>query len=166
MDRVDSERHDRRQRLAARFGAAVVFVHSATRMQRNAEAIATLQHQPMKPGRIDAGLRVASADLTGGDIGSGIDSEVGGDRQSGEVHGISFDHLVLPRRARNALDRAIILTALAKGCSERAWLHPQGSSYKPPIAGDVGDDRVSRFEGLKSHVAAAPIGGHDRGPRR
>src|SRR5215469_305213 len=110
----------------------------------------------MKPGRIDAGLRVASADLTGGAIGPGIDSEVGGDRQSGEVHCIAFDHLVLPRRARDALDRAIILTALAKGCSERAWFHPQGSSYKPPIAGDVGDDRhIEALDVFEDHDRTA-----------
>jgi hypothetical protein len=56
-------------------------------MQRRTEAVVAPEHQPVKAGRVDAAHRVARDDLTGGDVGGGIDLELQRDRQFGEVDG-------------------------------------------------------------------------------
>ena len=141
MDRVDAERHDRRQCLAACFGAAMVFVHPPARVERHAEPIASLQHQPVEPCGIDAGLWIAGADLTGGDIGRGIDRKVCRDRQFGEVYVLAFDDPLLPGRAVDTFNRPVILAALSEGCGEGAGVYPHCGGDQAPIAGEIGDDR-------------------------
>ena len=56
-------------------------------MQRRTEAVVAPEHQPVKAGRVDAAHRVARDDLTGGDVGRGIQLELQRDRQFGEVDG-------------------------------------------------------------------------------
>ena len=57
MQRMRAERDRGGQRFAALLGAAMEFVHAPARMQRDAEAVLALEHQPVKAGRVDAGDR-------------------------------------------------------------------------------------------------------------
>src|SRR6267142_167287 len=95
----------------------------------------------MEPGGIDPGLGVAGANLTGSDIRRGINREMHWDRQFGEVYGVALEHSLLPGCTIDALDRAIILAALAKSRGERARLHLHCGGYQPPVAGEIGDNR-------------------------
>jgi hypothetical protein len=154
---MDAEGDDGGQRLAARLGAAMEFVHPPARMQGHAEPIAPVQHQPMKAGGVDAGFGIAGADLAGGDIGCSIDREVDRDWQLGEIDGIAFHDQLLPGCTIDAHDRPVVLAALAKTRREHAGLDPQRGGEQSAVAGNIGDDR--HIEALDSfeddHRAAA-----------
>jgi hypothetical protein len=64
------------------------------------------------------------------------------DRQFAEVEGIAFHYQFLPGCTVDALDRPVILAALAKARREHAGLDPHRGRNQPTIAGDVGDDRL------------------------
>jgi hypothetical protein len=110
-------------------------------MQRHAESIAAVQHQTMEAGGVDAGFGIAGTDLAGGDIGRRIDREVERDRQSGEVDSIALDHQLLPGCRVDALDRPVVLAALAIGGGECSGLDLQGGGQQSAVSGDIGDDR-------------------------
>jgi hypothetical protein len=110
-------------------------------VQRHPEPIASFQHQAVKPCGIDPGLGIAGADLTGGDIRRGIDREVCRDRQFGEIYVLAFDDPLLPGRAFDKFDRAVILAALSEGRGEGGGVYAHCGGDQASIAGEIGDDR-------------------------
>ena len=82
VQRMDAKGNGRREGLPALFRATVELIHAPPRMQRNAEAVLVLEHQPVKSGCVDAGYWIACGDLTSGDIWRRVQSELQRYRQT------------------------------------------------------------------------------------
>src|SRR4029077_13948544 len=115
-------------------------IKSAARMQRHAEAILALEHQAVKPGRVDAAHRIARDDLTGGDVGGGIDLELQRDRPFVEVDAIAFEHQIFPGAAVDDLAGDVLLAAFAERGRQIGRVYAETSRQQLGIAGDVGDE--------------------------
>ena len=61
-------------------GTAMKFVKATARVQRHAEPVLAPEHEAVEPGRVDAGHRIARHNLTGRDVGGGIDHKLQRDR--------------------------------------------------------------------------------------
>ena len=114
VQRMRSDGDRRGQRFSALLGAALELVHAAARMQRKAEAVLALEHQPVKAGGVDAGDRVARRNLAGGDVGPAVDRELQRDRQLRQVDVVALDHDVMPGRVLDQLAGDVFLAALAE----------------------------------------------------
>ncbi len=114
MQRMGADGDRRRERLAAFLGAALELEHAAARMQRQAEAVPALEHQPVKPRGVDAGYGIARRDLAGRDVGAAIDGELQRDRQAGEVEVLAVDHDLVPGGVIHDFAGDGALAALAK----------------------------------------------------
>src|SRR4029077_5399122 len=152
VQRMGPQRDGGGQRLPALLGAAVKFIKAAARMQRHAEAILALEHKAVKPGRVDAAHRIARDDLTGGDVGGGIDLELQRDRQFGEVDVIAFEHLIFPGAAVDDLAGDVLLAAFAERGRQIGRVYAETGRQQLAIAGDVGDEL---------HAVAADVLEHD-----
>ena len=115
VQRMGADGDHRRQRLALLLGAAVVFEHAATRMQRDAEPVPALQHQPMEARGIDAANRIAGRNLPGGDIGGAVDRKLQRNREHVEIDIVAFDDDFVPGCFRHPLAGDVFLAALAEG---------------------------------------------------
>ncbi len=138
------------QRLAALLGAALELVHAAARMQRQAEAIFALEHQPVKARSVDAGHGIARGNLPGGDIGAAVDLELQRDRQLGEVDRVALDHHLVPGCIGDPLARNVFLAALAECGRQLLRRHPEAGRQELAVRRHVGDDR---------HAACTAIAG-------
>jgi hypothetical protein len=83
-------------------------------VQRDAEPVAALEHETMKAGGVDPGLRIARRDLSGRNVGRCIDLEVEGNWEFREVDVLSFDCDVVPFGPAHQLDRRVAGAALAE----------------------------------------------------
>ncbi len=133
-------------------GAAVKFVQAAARMQRYAQPVLALDHQPMETGGVDAGDRVARHDLTGRDVRCRIDCELQRDRQFGEVDVVAFEDDVFPCAPVDDLAGNVFLAAFAERRGQIPRFHPETGGQQLAIAGNVRD---------QLHVVAADVFEHD-----
>src|SRR5262245_14743966 len=152
VQRMGPQRDGGGQRLPALLGAAVKFIKTAARVQRHTEAVLALEHQAVKPGRVDARHRIARDDLTSGDVGRGIDLELQRDRQFGEVDIVAFEHQIFPRAALDDLAGDVLLAAFAERGRQIGRVYAETGSQQLAIAGDVGDEL---------HAVAAHVLEHD-----
>ena len=108
-------------------------------MQRRTEAVVAPEHQPVKAGRVDAAHRVARDDLTGGDVGGGIDLELQRDRQFGEVDVIAFEHQIFPGAAVDDLAGDVLLAAFAERSRQIGRVYPETGRqhYTPAVIAEV-----------------------------
>ena len=139
------------------FGAAVEFVQAPARMQRHAEPVLALQHQPVEARGVDAGHGVAGDDLAGGDVGRRIHRELQRDRQLCQVDIIALDDHVLPCAAIHGLAGNVFLAAFAKCRGQVAGVHAEAGSQQLAVAGDVGDQlHAAPAHVLEHHHGAFP----------
>ena len=126
-------------------------------MQRHAEPVLALQHQPVEAGGVDAGHGVAGDDLAGGDVGRRIHRELQRDRQLCQVDIIPLDDHVLPCAAIHGLAGNVFLAAFAKCRGEVAGVHAEAGSQQLAVAGDVGDQlHAAPAHVLEHHHGAFP----------
>ena len=137
---MNAERDRCRQRLSAFFGAAVELMHAPARVQRDAQSILAPQHQAVEARGVDPGNRIARGDLAGGDVRRGIDREVRGYRQFGEVDLVAFERDFLPRRILHDLAGDVFLATLAERRRQVGDLDAETGRQQFSVAGDVGHD--------------------------
>ncbi len=96
MERMGADGDHYGQGFAACLGILMIDVHAPARVQRHAEPVLPLEHEPMEAGGIDADLRVAGGDLPGRDVGRRVHFEMERDGQAREVHVLALEHHLLP----------------------------------------------------------------------
>src|SRR4029077_8876401 len=78
------------------------------------------------------------------------------DWQPAEVEVVAFNDQLLPGCAIDALDRLVVLAALAKGRREHARLDSPGGGPDTAIGRDISDDRhVEAFDSIEDDDRAA-----------
>ena len=115
--------------------------HTPPRVQRDAEPVLALEHQPMKARGVDPGFGIARRQLSGRDVGRRIDFEVQGNWEFREVDVVCFDGDVMPFGPVHQLDRRVAGTALAERRRQVERRDSQRESEHLAVSGDVGDHR-------------------------
>ena len=141
VQRMRSDGDRRRQRFSLLFGAPLELIHAAARMQRKAEAVLALEHQPVKAGGVDAGDRVARRNLAGRDVGAAVDRELQRDRQLRQVDVFALDDDVMPGRIGDDFAGDVFLAALAERRRQVLRLDAEARRQQLAVAGHIGDDR-------------------------
>jgi hypothetical protein len=158
MQRMDAERDRHRQVLALLLRAAMKLVHASPRMQRYAQPVLVLQHQPVKARGVDTGDGIARAELAGGDVRGRIDGELQRDReQLGQIDVVAFDDHLVPGRVLHHLAGDILLAALAKRPRQLGERNAEACREKLAVAGRVGQHRhLVALDVFEQHDRAAP----------
>ena len=102
----------------------------------------------MEPGRVDAGHRIARHNLTGRDVGGGIDHKLQRDWQLGQVDVIAFEHHVFPCAAPDDFAGNVFLAALAECGWQIGGFYAETCGQQLAIAGNIRDEL---------HTAAAHV---------
>src|SRR5215470_9468773 len=113
MQWMDADGYCHRKTLPMLFRSAMELPHPPSGMKRHAQSVFPLEHQPMEARGVHAGEGVARRNLTGGDVGSGVDSEMQWDWQGSQIEIVAFYGDFLPGRFLDCLAWDVTLAALA-----------------------------------------------------